>query len=70
LEENQRRQALFLEVESWQRAELIRAYVAVLDRELGSDIQPQDGYAIWREWAATVADDLYPICSRTGTFRP
>ena len=65
-EENHRREGLFSEVESWRRAELIRAYLALLDSRLGSGAQPAVGYNAWREWAATVADDLDPTRRRVG----
>jgi hypothetical protein len=64
--ESQRRQALILEVENWRHAELIRAYLALLDNGLDNGAQPTEGYDSWREWASTVADDLDPICRRVG----
>lgn len=63
-DENQRRQALSSEVENWRRAELVRAYLALLDSRFGSGAQPAEGYSTWREWALTVADDLDPTCRR------
>ncbi|HKR38421.1 MAG TPA: hypothetical protein VJU59_01880, partial [Paraburkholderia sp.] len=39
-EENHRREALFSEVESWRRADLIRAYITWLDSRLESEAQP------------------------------
>ncbi|WGS50154.1 hypothetical protein LFL96_01195 [Paraburkholderia sp. D15] len=67
-EEARRREALLLEVESWQRAELIRAYLALLDSRLGSAARPADGYSAWREWAATVADELDPTRRRVSSM--
>ncbi|WP_124885256.1 hypothetical protein [Burkholderia stagnalis] len=69
-EENHRREALFSEVESWRRAELIRAYIASLDSRLVSKAQVAEGYSGWREWAMTVAEDLDPTGRRVGSILP
>lgn len=66
-EELKRREALFSEVESWRRSEQIRAYLALLDSHLDSDVQTQGAYVVWRHWAAAVADDLDPISTRVGS---
>ncbi|WP_141710679.1 hypothetical protein [Paraburkholderia nodosa] len=63
-EENNRRQALILEAKKWRHAELIRAYLALLDSGLGRAAEPSDEYVAWREWALGVADDLDPTYHR------
>ncbi|WP_414449785.1 hypothetical protein AB4851_28640 [Burkholderia sp. 22PA0099] len=65
-EENRRQASLFSEVENWQRAELIRAYVAYLDSKLADQAQLNTGYITWRTWAAEVADKLDPALHRIG----
>lgn len=67
-EEAQRREVLFLEVGNWQRAELIRAYLALLNSRLESGARPTDEYAAWRQWAANVADDLDPTHRRASSM--
>ncbi|KAE8760821.1 hypothetical protein FSO04_06235 [Paraburkholderia madseniana] len=67
-EESQRREVLISEVENWRLAVLIRAYLAMLDNQIGSGARPADAYSTWREWALTVADDLDPT-RRRAAFR-
>ena len=69
-EESQRRRALISEIEDWQRAELIRAYLCLLDSRLSSGGHPAEGYAAWRQWALTVAHDLDPTARRVGLPAP
>lgn len=65
-EEKRRQESLFSEIENWQRAELIRAYLASLDSKLESQAQLDTGYITWRKWAAEVADKLDPALHRIG----
>ncbi|MBB2984666.1 hypothetical protein [Paraburkholderia tropica] len=65
-EENRRQATLFSEVENWQRAELIRAYLASVDSKLESPARLDTEYITWRTWAAEVADKLDPALHRTG----
>lgn len=57
-EEARRRLVLIAEVEDWHRAELIRAYLSVLDNRLADGGYATDGYEQWRAWALRVADGL------------
>ncbi len=57
-EERARRTALIAETENWQRADLVRRYIASLDAKLEAGAQPAEGHALWREWALQVAQDL------------
>lgn len=57
-EEARHRTALITEVEDWHRAEMIRAYISVLDERLANGICTTEGYENWREWARRVADNL------------
>ncbi|MDR5778079.1 hypothetical protein QCE63_01390 [Caballeronia sp. LZ065] len=65
-EETQQRQALISEVDDWQRAELIRAYLTMLDSRIGDGGQTMDGYSQWRAWAQVVANDLDRSDHRVG----
>ena len=65
-EEKGRQEALFSEIENWQRAELIRAYLASLDSKLENQTQLDTGYITWKTRAAEVADKLDPALHRIG----
>ncbi|WP_250525244.1 hypothetical protein [Caballeronia sp. GAWG2-1] len=69
-EESQRRRALISEIEDWRRAELIRAYLCLLDSRLISGGHPAEEYTAWRQWALTVADHLDPTPRRVGLPAP
>ncbi|VWB67934.1 hypothetical protein [Burkholderia lata] len=57
-EEKQRRDALIREAQSWQQSEVLRLYLAELDRRLTAGGEPVKGYQDWRQWAEGVAVDL------------
>lgn len=59
-EERARRVALVAEAENWQRADLLRRYVASLDARVDAGGQPAkaDEYQRWRAWALQVAQAL------------
>lgn len=66
-EEARRRLALVSEVEDWHRAELIRAYLSVLDNRRSAGSYVTDGYEQWRDWARRIADDFDRSHRRVGT---
>jgi len=57
-QERARRQGLIAEAESWSKAEMLRSYLAVLDRRAALGGKTMEDYAEWREWALIVADEL------------
>lgn len=56
--ERQRRIDFISEAESWDRAGVLRAYLAALDKRLVDGGSAMDGYVEWREWARMVVDEL------------
>jgi hypothetical protein len=56
--ERQRRIDFISEAESWDRARVLRAYLAALDKRLVDGGSAMDGYVEWREWARMVVDEL------------
>ena len=57
-EEKQRRDALVREAQAWQQAEVLRLYLAELDRRMSGGGVPAKDYQDWRQWAEGVANDL------------
>ncbi len=53
-----RRDALIQEVGDWKRSCEIRSYLAMLDSRREKGGATAAGYADWRKWAGSVADDL------------
>ncbi|WP_152985758.1 hypothetical protein [Bordetella bronchiseptica] len=53
-----RRDALIQEVGDWKRSCEIRSYLAMLDNRKDKGGAAAAGYADWRNWAASVANDL------------
>ncbi|MDQ0140961.1 hypothetical protein [Cupriavidus necator] len=68
-EERVRRVALVAEAENWQKADLLRRYVASLDARIkaGGQLANADEYPHWREWALQVAHELDSSLARVGT---
>lgn len=52
------------EVEAWDLAGKIRAYVAALDARIKGGAQPAEDYSTWREDSLKVADMLDPSSKR------
>ncbi|WP_343727831.1 hypothetical protein [Burkholderia seminalis] len=69
-EEKQRREALVREAQLWQQAEVLRFYLAELDRRLSAGGEPTNGYKAWRQWAEEVAHDLDMAALRIKMPRP
>lgn len=56
--ERQRRIKFISEAESWDKARVLRAYLAELDQRFADGGIAMDGYVEWREWARIVANEL------------
>ncbi|ABE31170.1 hypothetical protein DR64_3953 [Paraburkholderia xenovorans LB400] len=57
-QERQRKAELVAEAKSWGEAAVLRSYLDMLDARLGNGGKAMEGYAVWREWAQTVIDEL------------
>ncbi|WP_174944747.1 hypothetical protein [Burkholderia lata] len=61
IDEQIKYEELLSEVESWNRAESIRRYLAELDRQKRTGPAPLSEYEDWRKWAQGIAAELDPI---------
>ncbi|QVN18735.1 hypothetical protein [Burkholderia pyrrocinia] len=56
--ERVRRDELVREAQSWQQSDVLRLYLAELDRRMLAGGVPAKGYQDWRQWAEEIARDL------------
>jgi hypothetical protein len=61
IDEQIKYEELLSEVESWDRAESIRRYLAELDRQKRLGAVPSSEYENWRKWVQGIAAELDPI---------
>jgi hypothetical protein len=57
-QERARRHGLIAEAEDWNKAEMLHAYIAMLDRRVAMGGAAMESYPEWREWVLVVANEL------------
>lgn len=67
-DERRRQTDLGREAMLWYRADLVRQYVAQLDKRVNDTGEVPEGYADWKAWALASADAIDPTSTRLRAF--